>query len=377
MSELRSAFHQLAVPGVQTLHPYEPGKPMDELQREYGLTDIIKLASNENPRGPGEKALAAAREAMADAHRYPDGNGFRLKQALARHHGVASETITLGNGSNDVLALVASTFLGPGREAVFSEHAFAVYPIVTSAAGATACVAPALGSDAGMPCGHDLDAMRARVTDDTRVVFVANPNNPTGTWLGRRELKAFIQSMPDHVIVVVDEAYCEYSDSPQQPDATEWLSAFPNLVVTRTFSKVHGLAGFRVGYSMAHPAVAELFNRVRQPFNVSTSAQAAAEAALSDTDYVRESVTMNNEQREWLRGELQQLDLDVLPSAANFLCVRVGDAGAVYEGLLRAGVIVRPVAGYGLPEWIRVTVGLPDENRRFLDALTGLMGRRA
>ncbi|MDN3517684.1 histidinol-phosphate transaminase [Aquisalimonas lutea] len=370
MTELRSAFQKLAVDGVQGLAPYEPGKPMEELQREYGLTDIIKLASNENPRGPGPRAVEAARAAAADLHRYPDGNGFRLKHALAVHHGVAPETITLGNGSNDVLALAASTFLGPGREAVFSEHAFAVYPIVTAASGATARVAPALGPETDMPFGHDLDAMRARVGEATRVVFVANPNNPTGTWVGREALKDFLRSLPEHVIAVVDEAYCEYADHPGMPDATEWLSAFPNLVVTRTFSKIHGLAGLRAGYSISHPAVAELFNRVRQPFNMNACAQAAAEAALADQEYVRASVALNTEQRDRLRQGLEALGLDVLPSAANFLCVRVGDAAAVNEGLLRAGVIVRPVAGYGLPEWIRVTVGLPEENERFLRALS-------
>lgn len=373
MSELRQAFQHLASEGVQGLQPYEPGKPMAELQREYGLSEVIKLASNENPRGPAPAAVAAAREAAADVHRYPDGNGYALKQALAVHHGVAPETITLGNGSNDVLALVASTFLQPGREAVFSEHAFAVYPIVTAASGATARVAPALGPDTAMPYGHDLEGMAALVGDETRVVFVANPNNPTGTWVTRDALKEFLRGLPDHVIAVVDEAYCEYADDPAMPDVTEWLSAFPNLVVTRTFSKVHGLAGLRAGYSIAHPAVAELFNRVRQPFNMSACAQAAAEAAIGDPDYVRASVALNNEQRESLRERLSAMGLTVLPSAGNFLCVHVGDAADVNEGLLRQGVIVRPVAGYGLPEWLRVTVGLPEENERFLEALAPLV----
>lgn len=373
MSELRQAFQHLASEGVQGLQPYEPGKPMAELQREYGLSEVIKLASNENPRGPAPAAVAAAREAAADVHRYPDGNGYALKQALAVHHGVAPETITLGNGSNDVLALVASTFLQPGREAVFSEHAFAVYPIVTAASGATARVAPALGPDTAMPYGHDLEGMAALVGDETRVVFVANPNNPTGTWVTRDALKEFLRGLPDHVIAVVDEAYCEYADDPAMPDVTEWLSAFPNLVVTRTFSKVHGLAGLRAGYSIAHPAVAELFNRVRQPFNMSACAQAAAEAAIGDPDYVRASVALNNEQRESLRERLSAMGLTVLPSAGNFLCVHVGDAAGVNEGLLRQGVIVRPVAGYGLPEWLRVTVGLPEENERFLEALAPLV----
>ncbi len=362
--------------GVRGLQPYQPGKPIEELARELGLEldSIIKLASNENPMGPGSRALDAARQALTEVHRYPDGNGYGLKLALARHHGVAPECITIGNGSNDVLALLASAFLDSGREAVFSEHAFAVYPIVTQAVGATARVAKALPEDADMPFGHDLDALARAVGPQTRLVFIANPNNPTGTWLESQPLKDFIRGLPDNVIVVVDEAYFEYAGVDRYPDATQWLSAFPNLVVTRTFSKAYGLAGFRVGYALSHPGVADLLNRVRQPFNVNLVAQAAAEAALLDQDYIQQAVAVNAEQRDWLNERLRDLGLTVLPSAANFLCFRVGDrADAVYQGLLERGVIVRPVASYGLPGYLRVTVGLPTENQRFIDTLAELV----
>lgn len=380
MQQYRPSFADLAVDGVRGLQPYEPGKPMAELARELGLdpAGIIKLASNENPLGPGSKALEAARAALAEVHRYPDGNAFTLKQALAAHHRIGAECITLGNGSNDVLVLLADAFLAPGRDAVFSEHAFAVYPIATQAVGATARVAKAFPAESDMPFGHDLDAMREMVTDDTRVVFVANPNNPTGTWVGSDRLRDFIASLPSSVIVVVDEAYCEYAEPAGNPDATQWLAEFPNLVVTRTFSKAYGLAGFRVGYALSHPDVADLLNRVRQPFNVSLVAQAAAEAALADEDYIRESVEMNREQRTWLQGELAALGLKVLPSAANFLCFGLGDRGdEINQGLLRRGVILRPVGGYGLPGYLRATVGLPAENQRLVRELSDLLAGKA
>lgn len=376
MQEFRPSFEELAVDGVRGLQPYQPGKPMAELARELGLDpdSIIKLASNENPLGPGKKALEAAQAALVEVHRYPDGNAFTLKQALAAHHRIGVDCITLGNGSNDVLVLLAQTFLGPGREAVFSEHAFAVYPIATQAVGGTARVARALAPDSQMPYGHDLEAMRAAVTDDTRVVFVANPNNPTGTWVESDSLRDFIASLPSSVIVVVDEAYCEYAAPAGHPDATQWLAEFPNLVVTRTFSKAYGLSGFRLGYALSHPDVADLLNRVRQPFNANLVAQAAAEAALGDADYIRESVQMNEEQRNWLQGELEALGLTVLPSAANFLCFGLGDrCDEINDGLLRRGVILRPVGGYGLPGFLRVTVGLPTENQRFIRELSELL----
>jgi histidinol-phosphate aminotransferase len=354
----------LAVPGVRGLRPYQPGKPIEELEREYGIKEAIKLASNENPLGPGAKALAAIRAQLNDLARYPDGNGFALKTALARKHGVASAQITLGNGSNEVLEFVVRTFVLPEHEVVFSEHAFAVYPLVTQAIGAKAVITPA------KDWGHDLDAMAAAMTTHTRVVFVANPNNPTGTWIDTRRLEQFLQRTPAHVVVVVDEAYAEYVDERDYPNTIPWVSRFPNLVVTRTFSKVHGLAGLRVGYGISTPEMADLLNRVREPFNVNALALAAAEAALSDDAHLSRSLAMNRDGMQQLARAFGDMDLAHIPSVANFISVDVGrPAAGVYEALLRQGVIVRPVANYGMPNHLRVTVGRPEENERFLAAL--------
>jgi len=361
---------ELACDGVRGLTPYEPGKPIAELERELGIREAIKLASNENPLGPSPRALEAVRECMAELARYPDGNGFALKAALAARHGVDPACITLGNGSNDVLDLVARVFLGPGRSAVFSEHAFAVYPIATQAVGAQARVAPANRPEDSMPYGHDLGRLAAAVSGDTRVVFVANPNNPTGTWLRDSELEGFVAGLPRDVVVVVDEAYAEYVEEDDYPDATAWVERFPNLVVTRTFSKAFGLAGLRVGYAVSSAPLAELLNRVRQPFNVNTAAQEAARAALEDREHLARSVEVNRAGlRQWHLG-LAELGLTALPSVGNFLCVDVQRSGAeVYQQLLRKGVIVRPVGGYGLPDFLRVTVGTEAENSRALAAL--------
>lgn len=368
-------FLALAAPGVRRIQPYQPGKPESELRRELGLEDIVKLASNENPLGPSPRALAAVRECLDGVARYPDGNGFELKAALADLHGVEAACITLGNGSNDVLELVARAFLTPDHEAVFSEHAFAVYPLATLATGATPRVAAALGTDHAMPFGHDTDAMAALVGPRTRVVFVANPNNPTGTWLSRERLRGFLKRMPEHVIVLVDEAYVEYAEAPDYESVLGWLAEFPNLVVCRTFSKAYGLAGLRVGYGVSHPQVADLLNRVRQPFNVSIPAQVAALAALSDHEFIARSRQVNRDGVAQLQAGLAAHGLESLPSIANFLCVRLGRPGrVVFDGLLRRGVIVRPVDNYGLPDCLRVTVGTETENRRFLDALAEVLG---
>lgn len=362
---------ELAVPGVRGLAPYEPGKPIEALAREYGLSDIIKLASNENPRGPSPRAVEAAQAALESVHRYPDGAATDLRARLADRHGVSAAAITVGNGSNDVLDMIARVFLGPGTNAVFSRHAFAVYPIATRAAGASANVAPARAADdPEAPYGHDLEAMAAAVDADTRLVFVANPNNPTGTWMGGDALYAFLQGLPEHLVAVVDEAYFECADVPGYPDATRWLDAFPNLIVTRTFSKVHGLSGLRCGYGLSSPAIADLLNRVRHPFNVNSVALAAATAALDDEAFLAESVANNTHGRDRLTTGLRELGLEVIPSAANFVAVDVGrDAAAVYEALLREGVIVRPVGGYGMPRHLRISVGVESENERLLDAL--------
>jgi len=368
---------ELAVPGVRGLAPYEPGKPIETLAREHGLepAGIIKLASNENPRGPSPQALSAAREALDGVHRYPDGAGTGLREHLAARHSVESAAITLGNGSNDVLDMIARTFLGPGRNAVFSRHAFAVYPISTRVAGAAARVAPACPADhPEAPYGHDLDAMAALVDADTRVVFIANPNNPTGTWVERAAVERFLETVPQHVIVVLDEAYSEYVREPEFPNGICWLSRFPNLVVTHTFSKIHGLAGLRCGYAISSPAMADLLNRVRHPFNVNSTALAAAEAALSDEAFIVESARINAEGLARLEAGFRELGLAPIPSVANFVSVDVGrPAGPVYEALLTEGVIVRPVGGYELPQHLRVTVGTETENARVLDALARVL----
>jgi histidinol-phosphate aminotransferase len=368
-------FVALCAPGIAELKPYIPGKPISELERELGICGSVKLASNENPLGPSPVAVQAAVAQLGELARYPDGGGFELRQALAQRHRVAPEAITLGNGSNDVLDLVARTFLAPGTEAVFSRHAFAVYPICTQAVGATARVAPAHDGSRGPRYGHDLEAMQALVSKDTRVVFIANPNNPTGTWLPRGQLYAFLKAMPTHLVVVVDEAYFEYVGEAEYPDSSLWLGEFPNLIVTRTFSKAYGLAALRVGYSLSHPDVAALLNRVRQPFNVNSLALAAARAALEDDEHLQQVVRRNCEGKVMLEAGVRALGLDWIPSVGNFLCVNLGrPAAAVDAQLLRRGCITRPVANYGLPDHLRVTVGLEHENRRFLDALGEVLG---
>ena len=358
----------LAVPGVRGLRPYEPGKPLTELEREYGIKQAIKLASNENPLGPGAKALAAIRAQLDELGRYPDGNGFALKAALARKHGIVPEQITLGNGSNEVLEFAARAFVLPENEVVYSQHAFAVYPLVTQAIGARALVTPV------RDWGHDLEAMAAAISARTRLVFVANPNNPTGTWIAADALERFLERLPEHVIVVVDEAYYEYVSEAQYPDTIPWVARFPNLVVTRTFSKVHGLAGLRVGYGVSNVPMADLLNRVREPFNVNSLALAAAEAALADGQHVADSLAMNSAGMRQLIQGLDDLSLTYIPSVANFITFDVGrPAAPVYEALLRQGVIVRPIANYGMPNHLRVTVGRPQENERFLEALTKVL----
>jgi histidinol-phosphate aminotransferase len=368
-------FLSLAAPGVRILQPYQPGKPESELRREYGLTDIIKLASNENPLGPSPRALTAVRDALSGLARYPDGNGFELKSALSAKLGLSMAMLTLGNGSNDVLELVARAFLTPEHEAIFSEHAFAVYPIVTQAIGATARVAKAHPADHAMPHGHDPAAMLALINDYTRVVFIANPNNPTGTWLKTAELEAFLTAVPDQVIVVVDEAYGEYVDAEADcPNALRWLDRFPNLIVTRTFSKAYGLAGLRIGYAISHPQVADLLNRVREPFNVNSLALVAAAAALDDVSHLERSRAVNRAGMKQLQDACRRLGLSWLPSVGNFLCVDMGRPGReVFLELLKRGVIARPVDNYGLPRFLRISIGTEAENTRLIEALNDVL----
>lgn len=363
-------FMALATPGVQGLHPYEAGKPVEELERELGIRDIIKLASNENPLGPSDKAMAAVQQALKDTTRYPDSSGFRLKAALQRHYGLASDQLTLGNGSNDVLELIARAFLQPGDEVIFSQYAFAVYPIVTQACGAHAVVTPA------QDFGHDLQAMAAAISDRTRLIFIANPNNPTGTALMHDELAVFLAAVPQHVIVVLDEAYTEYVEAGAALNGFDYVERYPNLIVCRTLSKAYGLAALRVGYCISHPQVADVLNRVRQPFNVNSLALAAAVAALADEAYLTESRQLNLDGMRQLERGFSELGLQWIPSRGNFIAVDLGrDAGPVYQGLLRAGVIVRPVAGYEMPNHLRVSIGLQAENQRFLEALAGVLGQ--
>jgi histidinol-phosphate aminotransferase len=351
---------------VRRIARYIPGKPVDELAREFGLDPdrIVKLASNENPRGPGPAVRRAIANATDELSRYPDGNGFALKTALAARFSVGADDIVLGNGSNDILELVTQAFLRPGDTAVYSRHAFAVYPLATQARGATG-----IEVAAAKDFGHDLPAMRDAIAPTTRIVFVANPNNPTGTWIAPAALEAFIASVPEDVLLVLDEAYNEYLAPERCAPSAAWTRNYPNLVVSRTFSKAYGLAALRVGYGLMNAKVAEMLNRVRQPFNVNALAQAAALAALADIDYVAESRTLNNEGRAMLEQGFGKLGLSFVPSHANFILVKVGDGAGVYRRLLEQGIIVRPVANYALPEWLRVTIGVAAENRRFLDAL--------
>ncbi len=365
-------YFALATTGVQGLQPYIPGKPVEELQRELGLADIVKLASNENPLGPSEVALEAVRRGLSQTCRYPDGNGYILKAALATRLGVDLNQLTLGNGSNDVLDLIARAFADHQAEVMFSQYAFAVYPIATQAVGAKAVVVPARN------WGHDLDAMVRAVTPATRIIFIANPNNPTGTWLDREAITAFLEQIPANVIVVLDEAYGEYIDLPEFPDGVGFIAKYPNLVVTRTFSKAYGLAALRVGYAVSHPQVADILNRVRQPFNVNQPALLAAAAVLGDTDYLARSKRVNADGMNQLETGLREMGYEYIPSVGNFLCVNVKMAGkSLYEALLRKGVIVRPVANYAMPNHLRVSIGLAHENQRFLCALSEIREQMA
>ncbi len=368
-------FLSLATSGVRGLQPYQPGKPIEELEREYGVSNALKLASNENPLGPSPLALEAARRALSEVWLYPDGSGFRLKRKLAARHGVPQEWITLGNGSSDPLDFIVRVLVSPENEVIFSAHSFALYPILTQMAGAQAVVVPARA------WGCDLEAMAAAVTSKTAVVFIANPNNPTGTWLTGEALEGFIQSLPERVMVVIDEAYFEYASHPDTgargyPDTTQWVTRYPNLMVTRTFSKCYGLAGLRVGYAISRPEMAELMNRVRPPFNVGSVALAAAEAALDDGIHLRRSVESNAAGLKQLAAGFRRLGLEFIPSVGNFVCVDVGrPAGPVYEALLREGVIVRPVANYGMPHHLRITVGKSEHNDTIINALEKVLVR--
>jgi len=357
-------YRDLAPPYIRAIAPYQPGKPISELERELGISGIVKLASNENPMGASPAAVAAMHEAIKTIALYPDGNGFELKDALFKRYGVEHTCIVLGNGSNDMLELAARAFLTVGDRAVYSAHAFAVYPLAIQEVGATGVCVPAIDF------GHDLPAMqKAAIKEKAKLVFIANPNNPTGTYVSADELRTFLQGLPPQILVVLDEAYNEYLPEDKRYDSVAWLKEFPNLIVSRTFSKAYGLAGLRVGYAFAHEQVADMMNRVRQPFNVNSVAQAAAVAALRDVSFVKKTFELNRRGMLQITEGLTKLGLEYIPSYGNFVAFRIGNATAMYRRLLELGVIVRPIASYDMPDWLRVSIGLESENAKFLAAL--------
>jgi len=369
------AAHDAVPAHILAIAPYQAGKPIEELVREFGINphDVIKLASNENPLGLPDSARAAMLRTIPTLGRYPDSAGFELKAALSARYAVPADWITLGNGSNDLLELASLALLPAGTAAVYAQYAFAVYRLATQARGARHLVVPA------RDYGHDLNAMLAAIDADTRLVFIANPNNPTGTFLTPESMAQFLAQVRNahglRVTVLLDEAYNEYLDPSLQFDSTQWVRQYDNLIVSRTFSKAYGLAGLRVGYALAQPRLTDLLNRVRQPFNVNALAQAAAVAALTDQDFLQRTYDNNRAGKAQLMQAFAQMGLQTVPSYANFVLVRVGDAAAVNLALMRRGVIVRPVAGDGLPEWLRVSIGLPEENRRFIEALQAVLAR--
>ncbi|GAA5188025.1 histidinol-phosphate transaminase [Ferrimonas gelatinilytica] len=357
----------LAQPGVSGLHPYQPGKPVEELEREMGIREIVKLASNENPLGASPKVAAAIAEQSEQICRYPDANGFYLKQALSAILGVGGDQITLGNGSNEVLEILFRTFVGAGDEVIFDAHAFIVYRLLTQASGATAVAIPS------QDWGHDLDAMLLAITEQTKLICIANPNNPTGTFLSKEALASFMSQVPKQVLVVLDEAYFEYVPVEERAPTVEWLAQYPNLCVSRTFSKAYGLAGLRVGYLVSSAEIADLLNRVREPFNCNSLALAGAQAALADQEFVTRSVELNRTEMARLESYCQERGIDYILSYANFITMKLTPADEIYQALLTRGVIVRPIAGYGMPDHLRVSIGLPQENDRFMAALDELL----
>jgi histidinol-phosphate aminotransferase len=375
LSDTRPAYDEAwfasrATAGVQRLKAYDPGHDLVALRARFGGFALVELGSNENPYGPSPAARGAILDELHALHRYPDPRGGVLKQALASKHGVAIECIVLGNGSHELLMQLAQVFAGPGDEVVFSQYGFAVFALATQAAGATACVVTALGVDHEMPLGHDLDAIAQAITPATKLVYLANPNNPTGTWFTCERFARFMAQVPAEVIVVMDEAYAEMADAAAGTDARPLLARHGNLVITRTFSKSYGLAGLRVGYALAAPGLVAVMERVRESFNVNGPALAACAAALGDEAHLAWSCERNAEQREALSTALHARGLRVLPSQTNFVLVELGERTAAIEAaLLERGVVLRPMRGYGLPPYSRVTVGTRDENRKLLATL--------
>jgi histidinol-phosphate aminotransferase len=356
------SLERIIKPCIRELQPYQPGKPIEELERELGIEGAIKLASNESPIGPSPRAVAAVREAVAQAHRYPDGASFALRRKLAARLGVEERQLVFGCGGDEILELVVKCVLGPGDECVYAWPSFAMYPIVVKGMGATPVAVPLDGK-----LVHDLDAMRRAITPRTRLVFVCNPNNPTGTSVGAAAFDAFVASLPEDVVLAIDEAYFEYVRRADFPKSFAWLSRRPGTLVLRTFSKIYGLAGLRVGYGVADPELASYLERARHPFNVNRLAEAAAVAALDDEEHAARSRAVNAEGMAYLSRELPGLGVEVWPSDANFVLARIG--AGMCDRLLREGIIVRPLAGFGMPEHVRISIGLPEENERLVKTL--------
>jgi len=355
----------LVLPSVAALAPYEPGKPIEELQRELGIGDPVKLASNENPLGPSPRAIEAIKAALPELNRYPDGASYELIKKIALKHKVGPERVFAASGSVEVINLLGFLFLRPGLNAVYSEHSFAIYPLATAAAGGEHRVAKTLDGYA-----HDLDAMAALIDANTRLVFLGNPNNPTGTIYRQAEWKRFLARVPEHAVIVADEAYFEFVRDPEYPDSLDDHDDSRLIVTLRTFSKIFGLAGIRVGYAIARPDIIQMLHKVRQPFNVTSLAQVAATAGMDDIAHIARTLQVNAEGMDYLEAEFRRLGLAFVPSHANFILVEVGDGHSIYDGLLRRGVIVRPMNGYGYPHHVRISVGLPEENRRLIAALS-------
>ena len=352
---------------IKSLTPYEPGKPIEDLEREYGIKNAVKLASNESPLGPSPKVLTALEEVISGVHRYPDGNGFRLKEALSSKHSVDMSVLTLGNGSNDIIEFVARCFLSPKDNAIYSKYAFAVYPLIVQALGAKGIEVEA------KDWGHDLQAMLEAINKDTKIVFIANPNNPTGTFIKKNEMIRFLEKVPSQIIVLLDQAYFDYSNYEFEDVSFSLVEEFPNLVISRTFSKAYGLAGLRVGYSVSSSYVADYLNRVRQPFNVNSLALVAAESALKDDEHLEKCLRINKDEKERLYKYFASHGYDYIESFANFVSFDCKDnSNEVFKNLLPKGVIARPMDIYKMPNHLRVTIGLPEENSIFMESLTSL-----
>jgi histidinol-phosphate aminotransferase len=365
---LTRSLEDLASPYLSGLIPYSPGKPIEEVEREFGISDSVKLASNENPLGPSPKALKAIAATLPAIHRYPDGGGYALRQTLSRHWGVPADSLILGNGSNELLELVGRSFLMPGDEVLYARQAFVVYDMVAQVTGATKVSVPL------KDFAHDLPAMHAAITPKTKLIFLANPNNPTGTCVDPRKLEAFLAAVPADVVVVLDEAYYEYVPAQRAPDALQFVRNGRWLLVLRTFSKIYGLAGLRIGYGIGPAPLISLLNKVREPFNTNSVAQVAAIAALGDVEHVRASQAANEAGRAFLTEQLEAMGFSVIPSVANFLLVDVGrPGGPMTDALLRRGVIVRPVGGYGFPTHLRITIGTTEENGKCVAALKAVL----